>query len=359
MREISSIFARAAMNILIVKLGSIGDIVHALPVVSHIKNCVPDARISWAVERSSAEILRGNDQIEHLIEIDTRKLRDRRLGYRSLTGFGSSIRSLRKHRFDIALDLQGLLKSVAVAKLSGARIRYGFAKSSLREPASRFLLTDTYEVPDNVHVIRKNLLLAAKALSLPAPAGPPVFSIATLDVHRKEADQIIRETGPNFAILNPAGGWPTKLWPARNFGILADMLWERFGLQSIVTIGPRESALAEDAAGAASKKHPVIARPSLKGFYELARRAKIYVGGDTGPTHIAAAAGAPIVGIFGPTEWWRNGSLDPLDICVGREDISCRIDCHRRSCSNWICMDIAPETVLAAVEKRLSETIAG
>jgi ADP-heptose:LPS heptosyltransferase len=91
----------------------------------------------------------------------------------------------------------------------------------------------------------------------------------------------------------------------------------------------------------------------LKGFYELAKKAAVYVGGDTGPTHLAIAAGAPIVGIFGPTEWWRNGSPFTEDICVERTDISCRVECHRRTCSNWICMDIGVETVLEAVTERL------
>lgn len=344
------------MKILIVKLGSIGDIVHTLPVLSHIRECLPDARVSWAVERRSAEILRGNDLLENLIEIDTRELRDHRLAARAISGFSKSIRTLRRHGFDVAIDLQGLVKSAAVTKLSGARMRYGFAKNSLREPASRFLLTRTFSVADRMHVIRKNLALATGALGLPQAEGPPDFRINTEEEHRIEAKQIIDVVGPDFAILNPGGGWPTKLWPAANFGKLADFLWQEHGLKSVLSVGPRESALADEAASASRVGHPTIAHPSLKGFYELARRAKIYVGGDTGPTHIAAAAGAPIAGIFGPTEWWRNGSLNPLDVCIGRNDISCRIDCHRRSCSNWICMEISPETVLAAIEKRLSKT---
>ncbi|MGH9875334.1 MAG: glycosyltransferase family 9 protein, partial [Pyrinomonadaceae bacterium] len=92
---------------------------------------------------------------------------------------------------------------------------------------------------------------------------------------------------------------------------------------------------------------------SLKGFYELAKRAQVYVGGDTGPTHLAIAAGTSIVGLFGPTEWWRNGSLRAADICVDRVDIDCRVDCHRRACSKWICMDIEVERVLQAVGERL------
>ena len=92
---------------------------------------------------------------------------------------------------------------------------------------------------------------------------------------------------------------------------------------------------------------------SLKGFYALAKRADVYVGGDTGPTHLAVAARTPVVGLFGPTEWWRNGSPYSDDICVERNDIGCRADCHRRSCSQWICMDIDVERVLHATTDRL------
>jgi ADP-heptose:LPS heptosyltransferase len=92
---------------------------------------------------------------------------------------------------------------------------------------------------------------------------------------------------------------------------------------------------------------------SLKGFYALARRASLYVGGDTGPTHLAVAAGTPVAGLFGPTEWWRNGSPRAEDICVERNDINCRTNCHRRSCSQWICMDIGVEQVLHFVGERL------
>ena len=125
------------------------------------------------------------------------------------------------------------------------------------------------------------------------------------------------------------------------------------GFRPLVTYGPGEEKLAEDVlqASKCGKTRPV--NLSLKGFYALAQTAKVYVGGDTGPTHIAVAAGAPIVGLFGPTEWWRNGSPRPEDICVERTDIDCRVDCHRRSCSKWICMDIEVERVLRAVATRI------
>jgi heptosyltransferase-1 len=163
----------------------------------------------------------------------------------------------------------------------------------------------------------------------------------------------LKHSGGEFALLNPGGGWVTKLWHAEKFGKLADRLWEEKGIASIVSTGPNESELAAKVRSNSSSGKLTFAQPTLKGFYELAKRALVYVGGDTGPTHIAVAAGTPVVGLFGPTEWWRNGSPDPHDICVERTDIACRIDCHRRTCSNWICMDSDVSAVFAAVAKRV------
>jgi ADP-heptose:LPS heptosyltransferase len=122
-----------------------------------------------------------------------------------------------------------------------------------------------------------------------------------------------------------------------------------------VTYGPGERELAEAVSQSATSGKAVPVSLSVKGFHSLAKRARVYVGGDTGPTHIAVAAGAPIVGLFGPTEWWRNGSPYQEDICVDRTDIGCRVDCHRRSCSKWICMDIEVERVFDAVRRRIGD----
>jgi ADP-heptose:LPS heptosyltransferase len=124
----------------------------------------------------------------------------------------------------------------------------------------------------------------------------------------------------------------------------------------VVVTGPGEETLAERVRGASHSEKNLFAIPSLKGLYELARLSTVYVGGDTGPTHLAVAAGAPVVGLFGPTEWWRNGSPNPNDVCVERLDIHCRVDCHRRTCSNWICMDISVDSVFDAVKTRIQHT---
>ena len=349
------------MKILIVKLGSIGDIVHTLPALAAIRRALPHAEISWVAEKRSAEILRGgrNQFLSHLIEVDTKALRHQESLGETLLIARQQLRGLRASAFDIALDFQGLLKSASIAKLAKARRRYGFAREALREPASRFLLTDTIDVPRKIHVIRKNLRLAQAALKIPVPETDFEFPIYTEKTHVAEAEAVISRTGENFAILNPAGGWVTKLWQAEKFGALADQLWEENRLISVVTTAPNENALAEKVLQNSKSGTTVAANLSLKGFYELAGRARVYVGGDTGPTHLAIAAKAPIVGIFGPTEWWRNGSPNETDICVERTDINCRVDCHRRTCGNWICMDISVETVFNAVQKRMEKVVSG
>jgi ADP-heptose:LPS heptosyltransferase len=203
-------------------------------------------------------------------------------------------------------------------------------------------------------VIRKNLLLSREALGLEPRSKSLEFPIRVPSAAADEANAIVEHVGPRFAILNPAGGWVIKLWDAQKFGALADRLWNEFRLPSVIVAGPNEDHLARIVFENARSGKVFSTKPSLKGFFELAKHAAVYVGGDTGPTHLAIAAGAPIVSLFGPTEWWRNGSLNPRDICVERNDIGCRVNCHRRKCSNWICMDINVETVFDAVRSRIS-----
>ena len=345
------------MRILIVKLGSIGDIIHTLPSLAAIRRSISGAEVSWVIETRVAEILRGNALIDNLIEVDTRSLRGGKDVGGALRGLGAQFAELRNSTYDIALDFQGLMKSGLIARLSGAGRRYGFEKGGLREGAARVFYTDTVDVALEQHVIRKNLALVSGALNIAVPDDEFEFPIATGAEEVAEADAIAAKAdGREFAVLNPAGGWVTKLWHAEKFGELADRLWEKSGLVPIVATGPVEDELAERVAANSRSGKLILARPSLKGFFELVKRASVYVGGDTGPTHIAVAAGTPVVGLFGPTEWWRNGSPNPDDICVERNDIGCRVNCHRRRCSKWICMDSDVDAVFAAVNERLQKS---
>jgi heptosyltransferase I len=343
------------MRILIVKLGSIGDIVHTLPALAALRSAMPLAEISWVVERQSSEILKDNPLLDRLIEVDTKALRRGLMSGETLRAPRQQLRRLRASAFDVALDFQGLLKSASIARLSGARRVFGYSREGLREPASAIFLSKRIAVPRQTHVIHKSLTLLKGALGVPIPERPEElsFPVNVTAQDELEAQQVANSSGGNYAILNPGGGWPTKLWSADRFGKLADLLWSSYGISSLVTYGPGELELAENVrrSSASGKATPV--NVSLKAFYSLARGARVYVGGDTGPTHIAVAAGTPIVGLFGPTEWWRNGSPRPQDICVERTDIDCRVDCHRRSCSKWICMDIEVDRVMDAVERRI------
>ena len=320
-----------------------------------IRRRYPDAEISWIAEKRSAGILENNELIDNLIQVDTRSLRGGKVIESMLLDAAKQIKNLRQYDFDIAIDFQGLLKSGLIAKLSGAKKRWGFSRADLRESAARVFYTNTTKLPDRAHVIHRNLQLVSAALDFPTRNDQIAFPIYTADSHRTEASEIVSNADAEFAILNPAGGWVTKLWPAEKFGELADRLWETLGMRSVIVTGPKEADLAAVVMKASRSGSLMRAEPSLKGFYELARLARVYVGGDTGPTHLAIAAGAPVVGLFGPTEWWRNGSLNPDDICVERNDIDCRVDCHRRSCSKWICMESSVETVFQACMQRLGK----
>jgi lipopolysaccharide heptosyltransferase I len=346
------------MRILIVKLGSIGDIVHTLPALDAIRKALPHAEISWVVEQSTSEILRDNPLIDRLIEVDTKALRRGLMSGETLRAPRQQLRRLRASAFDVAIDFQGLLKSASIARLSGARRVFGYTREGLREPASALFLSKRVHVPKKTHVIFKALQLVQGALGIAVPSDPAElnFPIGIPDRDHLAASTEIERIKSPYAILNPGGGWPTKLWSPQRFGQLADALWSNFGLESLITYGPGEEQLAQSVIEGSRAGKARTVNLSLKGFFALAQHAKIYVGGDTGPTHLAVAANTPIVGLFGPTEWWRNGSPRPADICVERTDIDCRVDCHRRSCSKWICMDIEVERLLKAVDARIGDT---
>jgi heptosyltransferase-1 len=343
------------MKILIVKLGSLGDIVHTLPALSAIHHSLPEAEISWVVEKRSAEILRGNPYISRLIEIDTKTLRRSKNPRKFLAQVRAELQQLRGSKFDVALDFQGLFKSALVGKLSGAKKIYGFSRGSLKEPASRIFLSGSVRTAPRANIIYKNLQLANRALKLKLSGlttDELEFPIDVEKKHHDEANGLIAAIGGDFAILNPGGGWPAKLWPAERFGRLADRIWNEFKLASVVPYGPDEKELAESVLDHSKTKKIFLTPISLKGFFALAQKAKIYVGGDTGPTHLAVAAKTPVVGIFGPTPWWRNGSPRAEDTGVEREDIT-KHECTRRSSEGCGCMDIDAETVFRAVGQRL------
>ena len=366
------------MRILIVKLSSIGDVVHALPAAAALRRGFPEAHIAWAVERRARAILEHSPIVDDLIEVDSRGWRRNWHDRETLDKVSSTLSSLRGSRpdgssetFDVAVDFQGLLKSGLLAFASGAPRRIGFETQELRERASRLFLTEQVETSHLEHVIDKNVALAHRVLadssqhprdgsfaSQPRPiaidSNPNYeFPISVSSEDEEFADRAVGDGSHPFAIINPGGGWSTKLWEPARFGHVADWLNSEHGMRSIITFGPGEEQLAHYVA-AASRSGGATALPStLKQFVALARRAELFIGGDTGPLHLAAACGTPIVGIYGPTAPARNGPFDARDIAVGR-DLWCRADCHRRSCWHWECMEISVSEVEKAIARRLA-----
>ena len=321
-----------ALRFLIVRLGSLGDVVHAIPAVVALINRHPEARVDWIVDPRYVDLVKSVDRIGNVIPCDTRE------GWGPLIG---TARRLRGERYDAAIDLQGLLKSAVLARVAGARRIIGFDRAHLREPLARLLYTETHDPGDAVHVIHKGLAL-----------------MRALDVHETTARFTIgippRVRPGGYVLINPSAAWPNKRWPAERFGALAAAIHERHRLTSMVLWGPGEEALA-DAVVAASNGAAKAAPPtSIIDIVALARGADLMISGDTGPMHIAGAVGTPIVALFGPTRAERNGPWSPADISISRFD-QCACHYERRCRRTQPCIDdISVDEVLAAVERRVA-----
>lgn len=344
------------MRILIVKLGSIGDVVHTLPAAASLRSALPEARIAWAVDTRASEILRDSPAIDSLVELDTGAWRRQPLTHRTWSEARTRLREI--HGVDVAIDFQGLIKSGLIALASRAKRRVGFEARDRREKLSGLFLTEQAQTAHFRNVIDKNLALAS-AVTPNVRTGPPYeFPISISQDDHAFASDLAADGPVSFALVNPGGGWPTKLWPPGCYARVADWLWAEFGMRSLVTFGPGEERLADSVASSARSG---MARPvpsTLKQFAALALRAELFIGGDTGPLHIAAACGAPIVGLYGPTSPERNGPFNPEDVTVGR-DLWCRPECHRRKCWHWECMEIPVDDVKAAIARRLKNAQAG
>lgn len=327
------------MKLLFVRLGSLGDIIHTVPAVSAVRGAFPRASIHWLVDIRHLELLElveGIDRI-HPLRSDA-------------AGWIGSVPALRREHFDAALDFQGLIKSAMLARLSGAKRTIGFINTALKEPLAAPLYTDQHTPPAGVHVIAKNLSMLS-AIGIHQPAAP-TFAFA----RRPSAalQQVMLGTGGRFAILNPGAAWPNKRWPPDRFGAAAAEIQRAHGLRSIVIWGPGERDLADAVAAASAGAASVAPPTSIADLFALGGAASLLISGDTGPLHIGAACGTPLVGLFGPTDPARNGPWSPSDVTASRF-AECR--CHYlRRCTNsrWCLEDVGVREVVEAVSRRLA-----
>ena len=343
------------MRVLIIRLSSLGDIVHALPVAASLRQKFPDAIIDWVVDERNSDFLSLVPALDRVIVFRSRSRP-------ALLGVLECCRILRDRSYDVALDVQGLAKSALLARLSGAERVIGFKTPFLRERWARFFYSETVDAGEPTHVIEQNLGLLtslgvhSETWDFPiAKVKPEVFSRVRVFVDRVDSQ---------FVLLNPNAAWPNKCWSTEKFGALAFRMHQLYQLKSVVLWGPEEKDRAQ-AVVAASNGTAVLAPPSdLETLVELVRAGTILVSGDTGPLHIAAAVGTPIVGLYGPSDPARNGPWSTQDVVVSRFR-SCR--CHQARNSNrsfrhvvrrckssmWCLDDIAVEDVRAAIESRL------
>jgi ADP-heptose:LPS heptosyltransferase len=331
---------------LLVRLSAIGDVVHTLPVAAVLHD--RGWHVTWVVEPAARPLLEGNPKVDGVVPAPP--ARKFRLGPARETKA-----LLRSAQPSVVLELQGLWKSAVWARLAGAPRVVGFAGADRREPLSSTLLRELVAAPgDAVHVIDKNLSLL-RALGLDA-RGSRDFPLPRAEAEQQRIDDALaRGPAGEFVILNPGGGWSSKLWSPEAYGDLARGLHDR-GLRAVVTWGPGEERLA-DRVVAASLGTAVRAQPTtLLEYVALARRARLVVAGDTGPLHLACAARTPVVGIFGPTDPARNGPWSPRDVTVRRRPLCA--PCHRRACPTPEgVMDAIPAAeVLKAVDRRLGQS---
>lgn len=330
-------------RLLVVRLGSLGDLIHTLPAVAAIRQTYPGLEIDWLVDAVHRDLLTLVPILSNIVP-----LRDRTVG-----AWLEARRALRARRYDVALDFQGLLKSAGLARLSGARRVLGFNRASLREPWAARFYTERIDVGTGGHVIEKNLRLA-EAIGAKRTTDFE-FPIAAVQL---QATAVLRDRHiGSYALVNPGAAWPNKRWPPQRFGRLAKALRDRHGLTSVVLWGPGEGPLAQAVVGASDDAAVAAPDTRLPDLVALARGAKLVVSGDTGPLHIGAALGVPAVALFGPTSAKRNGPWRADDISISRyEQCSCHYERRcRREKGQWCLGTITVEEVEQAIAKRLGQ----
>jgi heptosyltransferase I len=331
----------SASSFLIVRLGSLGDIIHAIPAAAALRVRYPGARIDWLVDPLYVPVVQLVEGLNDVIPISPR-------GHAST--LLRTIRQLRRTRYDAAVDLQGLLKSAVLTRAGGARRVIGLPREDLREPLARIFYTETPDPGRDPHVIHKSLMLMRALGCEDLQIRFPLKKVSTVT-----GEAVAAGFGSEgYALINPGAAWPNKRWLPERFGALAAEMRARIGVRSLVVWGPGEEVIASLVVSASGGAAELAPPTDMLDLFAIARRARVAVSGDTGPLHIAAAVGTPAVALFGPTFVERNGPWDRNDVTITRAQ---RCGCHyeRRCRLAQPCIeDIGVAEVVAAVESRVA-----
>lgn len=360
-------------SLLVVRLSAMGDIIHTLPAVSALRAAFPGTTLGWLIDERWAELLctlrypragrRSAERplVDRVHTVNMAQFRKSPASFHTWHQVLGGLSELRGVGYDAAVDFQGAVRSAIFARFSGVPVLYGDAQP--RENAASMFYTRQVETYGG-HVVEQALDLARAIIDRPSGMG-------RFDSHRASAENKFTDACPadfpvdpdaekkiaslvgynKFAILNPGAGWGAKQWPVERYGMVAREL-ARDGIQSLINFGPGEEDLAattEIASDGAAKK----ASCSIAELISLTRRASLFVGGDTGPMHLAAALKVPVVAIFGPTNPARNGPFGTRSIVL--RSASSMTDHSRYREPEPGLLEITAEEVVAAARKLLRE----
>ncbi len=362
--------AQGLERLLIVRLGSMGDVIHALPAATLLRRAFPAATLAWLIEERWAELLcapgtprlgprcPGRPLVDAVHVVNTLAWRAAPFSDETWREALGAWREVRAAKYELALDFQGAVRTALMARWTGAEAVAGVERP--REHAASLFYTYTVEA-GGAHVIEQNVALAAAVAGVTAEV--PEIELPLDAAAEQSCEQRLRLYGVRqFAILNPGAGWEGKQWPPERYGEVARGL-ARLGLRCLINFGPGEEALARAAAGASAGAAEAVPS-SVSELIAFTRRAQLFVGGDTGPMHLAAALGVPVVALFGPTSPARNGPFGTCSVVL-RSPLSPSTDSAERAAARSSrkrpdagLMAITAEQVLEAARQLLGSGLA-
>jgi heptosyltransferase-1 len=340
-----------AERILLLRTSALGDVVHCLPVLSALRRARPGAWIGWVVEKPIAPLLAGHPDLDELLVVGLRRWRRRPFAAATLREAGAFAAALDRFGADLVLDLMGNHKAGVLAALTSADRRIGAARRFRREPSSALWLSE--EVPlRGVHAVDRALSLLDALDVPPAPADFGGTKLSPL-VPEPVREYLAAHPEP-FVLLHPGAGWGNKRYPPAGWGEVARRLRAATGIPTWVGVAPGEEGLAAEVVahaggtgGTGGEGAAVaVSAPDLPSFAALSRAARLVLGGDSGPLHLAHALGAPVLMLMGPTDPERNGPYGAPERALFKL-LPCSF-CHRRFAETKACLlEISPARVAA------------
>lgn len=332
-------------RILFLKQSSLGDVIHALPLAHALKRCAPTCHLGWVIEQGLAPLLYRDTSVDsvHPIHIPSTSSPNARWSAypqasAAMMHTCQRLRAVFHHApYDYVLDLHASFRSGLFALMNPGGQRIGFADARELNPLFQHRLV---RVPHKIqHAVEKNILLSQK---IGSPIRDEDFFLATNSEDAQEAEQFLRRSAVmgamRFVYVNPCARWQSKFWLAERWSALCDRLMQN-GIAIIFGGSPDERGYIKRIV--ARMKYPgVIAAGELPltGAVALMKRASVYVGLDTGPMHMAAMAGTPVVALFGPTHPERVGPYNVTSRVVQAKNMDC-LCCRKRECNELHCME--------------------